>query len=224
VESATDSLPRDLRFAFAVPKAEFGVADDEIVLLTLCRISPEKGIDRLLEALALWERNEPATLPRVRLFLCGAPAYMQGQKYFARLKQRANDLRMVRVHFIGHVSGERKRAFLELADLYVHLSYHESYGLTIAEAMRAGCPVLTTDHHSARDLVPPECGRIVAGRTEEIFSALREMVSDLAKLNAMGRAAAEHGRKLDFSLAAARLAAVLKQACVPAGSQLGLLP
>jgi glycosyltransferase involved in cell wall biosynthesis len=79
--------------------------------------------------------------------------------------------------------------------------------------MRAGCPVLTTGHHSARDLVPPECGRIVTGRTKETVAALRELLSDRERLKAMGRAAAAHARTLDFSNAAARLAGVLKRAC-----------
>lgn len=196
---------------------EFGIEDDETVLLTLCRISPEKGIDRLLEALIEYERTGARlcarTMPALRLFICGAPAYMQGREYMARLQRLARQLKTVRVHFVGHVSGDRKQAFFALADLYVHLSYHESYGLTISEAMRAGCPVLTTEHHSAPDLVPPACGRIVSGRTDETVAALRELLADRPRLKAMGKAAMEHGRELDFSAAAARLAGVLKQAC-----------
>jgi len=217
VGALEESIPRDPRFAFRSPKAEFSVGDDEVVLLTLCRISPEKGIDRLLEALRRLETNVGGVSARgLRVFICGAPAYMHGQEYLARLRRMAAGLESVRVHFVGHVSGERKRAFFELADLYVHLSYHESYGLTIAEAMRAGCPVLTTDHHSARDLVPAECGRIVSGRIGEVATTLRELLSDRNRLKSMGRSAAEHGAKLDFSVAAARVAEVLKQACVRA--------
>lgn len=216
VEPPVESLPRDPRFAFTAPKVEFEVSDDELVLLTLCRISPEKGIDRLLEALHAMESTVgAASAPRLRWFICGAPAFMQGQAYLAKLHRFASRLPRIRVHFVGHVSGERKRAFFELADLYVHLSYHESYGLTIAEAMRAGCPVLTTNHHSARDLVPPECGCIVSGRREETVAALMELLADRERLAAMGLAAAEHGNKLNFSTSAARLADVLKQMHAP---------
>lgn len=191
-------------------RTEFGVNEDERVLLTLCRISPEKGIDRLLKALIRWEQNVGGdSVRRLRVFICGAPAYMQGQHYMKELRRLAARLKNVRVHFVGHVSGERKRAFFGFADLYVHLSHHESYGLTIAEAMQAGCPVLTTDHHSARDLVPTECGRIVSGRTEETVSSLQECLADPANLESMGRAAAEHGRTLHFSHAAAGLADLL---------------
>lgn len=190
-------------------QAEFGIGQNETVLLTLCRISPEKGIDRLLEALCHWERDG---VPALRVFVCGAPAFMQGQRYAEKLRRLARRLRRTRVHFVGHVGRERKAAFFARADLYVHLSYHESYGLTLAEAMRAGCPVLTTDHHSARDLVPPTCGRIVSGRTGETVGALRELLADRARLQEMRRAAAEHAKNLDFSRAAARLADILKDA------------
>ena len=37
--------------------------------------------------------------------------------------------------FPGYVTGERKRAFFALADLYVFPSRHESYGLTLLEAL-----------------------------------------------------------------------------------------
>ena len=189
-------------------RAEFGVTGDELILLTLCRISPEKGIERLLQALIQMERAEKS-LSTIHVFVCGAPAYMQGQKYMEQLRRLAAKLKTIRVHFVGHVRGERKRAFFALADLYVHLSHHESYGLTIAEAMRTGCPVLTTNHHSARDLVPADCGRIVSGHTEETVGVVRGLLADRPKLKAMGRAAAEHGRKLDFSHAASRLAELL---------------
>jgi hypothetical protein len=44
----------------------------------------------------------------------------------------------VRVVFPGYVAGRRKQAFFRLADLYGSPSRHESYGLTLLEALRAG--------------------------------------------------------------------------------------
>jgi hypothetical protein len=69
--------------------------------------------------------------------------------------------------------------------------------------------VLTTDHHSARDLVPPECGCIVSGRREETVAALKELLADRLKLAVMGRTAAQRAKNLGFASAAARIAGVL---------------
>ena len=95
----------------------------EFVIITLSRLSPEKGIERLLRALPLVRGN-------YRVLICGAAAYMSGRRYERMLRRLTND----RVEFLGHVTGERKAAILQRADLFVSASRHESYGLTIAEA------------------------------------------------------------------------------------------
>lgn len=116
---------------------------DEFVILTLSRLSPEKGIERLLAALPL------VTGHKLRVFIAGAPAYMKGRRYERRLRRLASRLPCP-VEFTGHVTGHAKAALLQRADLFVSPSFHESYGLTIAEAEAAGCPVISHQHHGAR--------------------------------------------------------------------------
>ena len=47
----------------------------------LSRISPEKGQDRVLKALALWEKQADFPQQGVVVFLAGESAYMMGKKY-----------------------------------------------------------------------------------------------------------------------------------------------
>ena len=173
------------------------------VLLTLSRISPEKGQDLLLRALKLWEKNGGDPL---LLFVCGAPAYMHGASYLRKLQVLAKRLRHLEVHFLGHVSGARKQALFDLADLYVFPSRHESYGLTMMEAMAAGLPILTTDHRSARDLVRPEWGLVVDPTPEALHAGLVQLISDRAKLKAMGMEAKRYASARPFSSSADLLA------------------
>ena len=37
-------------------------------------------------------------------------------------------------------------------------SVHESYGLNVVEALRAGLPVLASDHYGVRDILKDEYG------------------------------------------------------------------
>ena len=60
-------------------RREFGVPADARVLLTLSRISPEKGQDLLLEALLEWEAREDFPGRPLWLFVCGDAAFMQGR-------------------------------------------------------------------------------------------------------------------------------------------------
>lgn len=128
------------------------VADDEFVVVTLSRLSPEKGIERLLRAL------HQIRVPRLHLFICGAAAYMKGRAYERKLRRLAEGLP---VTFMGHVSGARKSALLRRADLFVSPSRHESYGLTIAEALAHGCRVVSHGHYGARGVVV-DCGDTAA--------------------------------------------------------------
>lgn len=122
-----------------------GIADDEIVIITLSRLSPEKGIQRLLTALPFLNTSGK----KVRVFICGGAAYMNGRKYERMLRRLATKVTNVPIEFTGHVVGERKAALLQRTDIFVSPSKHESYGLTIAEALAAGCRVVSHDHYGA---------------------------------------------------------------------------
>ena len=135
--------------------------EDARVLLALSRISPEKGQDLLLEALLEWEQRDDYPTVPLWLFVCGDAAFMQGRRFFEKLRELAARMKRTRVVFPGYVTGERKRAFLALADLYVFPSRHESYGLTLMEALAAGLPAVCLDTTGARSVMREEFGALV---------------------------------------------------------------
>ncbi len=194
-------------------RAEFGVPEGALVLATLSRISPEKGHDLLLKALLEWEsRGGPG--PPLWLFICGEAAFMQGGPFLAKLKLMAERLRRIKVVFCGYVSGARKAGFLRMADLYVFPSRHESYGLTLMEAMGAGLPSVALEHDGSRESLAEECGVMIpAGDNRGVVFALAREIEALAanpqRRAAMASAASAHAQARPFSLAAARLASSL---------------
>ncbi len=188
-------------------RREYGVTGDALVLLTLSRISPEKGQDLLLRALMEFERQPDFPSRPLWLFICGEAAYMQGRRFRRRLETLAGRLRRTRVVFPGHVTGIRKQAFFALADLYVFPSRHESYGLTLVEALRAGLPAVCLDHHGAREVLRPDCGLLVP--EGQLRQAIARLLAGEDLRGRMSRAARAYGATLRFSDAAARLAALL---------------
>ena len=195
-------------------RREYGIPEDALVLLTLSRISPEKGQDLLLRALLEWERLPDFPQRPLWLFICGDAAYMQGRRFMERLRSLAGRLRKTRAIFPGHVTGVRKQAFFALADLYVFPSRHESYGLTLVEALRAGLPAVCLDHHGAREVMRPDCGLLV--REDRLREAIASLLLDPDRRARMGRAAREYGATLRFSDSAARLAQVISSGRTPA--------
>jgi glycosyltransferase involved in cell wall biosynthesis len=192
--------PSPLREEFQIPK-------DAQILLTLSRISPEKGQDLLLKSLLDWERRKDFPTRPLYLFLCGDAAFMQGRKFLARLHHLAAQLRRTRVIFPGHVTGDRKRAFFALADLYVFPSRHESYGLTLMEALAAGLPAVCVDHDGARTVMRDDFGALV--RPDRLREAIAGLLQDDEKRVSMSRAARAYALCERFEPRAAQLARVL---------------
>ncbi len=167
------------------------VSEDEIVIITLSRLSPEKGIERLLAALP----HLGATNKKVCVFICGGPAYMKGRVYEQKLRQLAARITTAHVEFTGHVTGAKKAALLQRADIFVSPSKHESYGLTIAEALAAECRVVSHHHYGAEGSVV-DC------------SDPRALAKALSELIALGRTV-KTGTGSQPSPAAEKIAALL---------------
>lgn len=184
-------------------RRSYGIPENARVLLCLSRISPEKGQDLLLDALRRVRNPGP-----LWLFICGEPAFMQGAAYFQRLRTMAASLSNVRVVFPGYVEGLTKAAYFELADLYVFPSKHESYGLTLVEALAAGKPALALDHHGAREILDAPYGRIVKS-VEEMARSLDDLLDDPARLRRMGDAARAWATAHPFGESVRRLESIL---------------
>jgi glycosyltransferase involved in cell wall biosynthesis len=191
-------------------REHYQLRPDSRVVLTMSRISPEKGIHLLLEALRRLESSPRFRAADICLFVCGETAFMRGESYGRRVRADAERLRRFRVFFPGYLSAFEKQAYFRLADLFVSPSIHESYGLTLVEAMQAGLPVLASDHYGVDEILRPGYGRKVAywpsaRRSRNLASALEEMLADPAALKRMGTAAREAARHMDFADTAAKL-------------------
>ncbi len=106
------------------------------------------------------------------------------------------------------MTGERKRAFFALADLYVFPSRHESYGLTLLEALAAGLPAVCLDHHGAREIMRDEFGALV--RADQLSNAISRLLAEPSQLRVMSEAARAFAAGEKFYERAAILADILK--------------
>jgi len=114
-------------------RAEFGLADDEFLLLQIGSGFKVKGVDRSLEAIA----SLPAeVLARTRYMLVG----QDKSTGVDRLAKRLGVADKMHI-FPGRDDVPR---FLAGADLLIHPAYSESAGYVLLEATVAGLPVLTT--------------------------------------------------------------------------------
>jgi glycosyltransferase involved in cell wall biosynthesis len=196
-------------------RERYQITPETRVLMTLSRISPEKGQDRLLRALYEWENRPDFPADPVVVILCGEPAYMQGVRFEKKLRRLAARLRKVRVFLPGHVSGITKQAYLRLADLYVFPSRHESYGLTLLEALQAGVPALACEHYGADEVLDPELGVLLPAAPESqlptrMADALAQLLNNREALKQRGDKAKAYAARHRFEDSAARLAEIIQ--------------
>ena len=113
--------------------------DGAHVLLYVGRIAGNKGIDLLIEAFSLLA----PTRPDLRLLIVGdTQDGVVTQELTAALRRQAAGYGLGRrVIFTGRVADVAP--YYHLADVYVHASRHEGFGVPLVEAMAAGVPVVS---------------------------------------------------------------------------------
>lgn len=77
-------------------------------------------------------------------------------------------------------------SYVSKADLYVQMSKHESFCLTLAEAQLLGVPAISTNFPSAYEIVDNgRTGNVVKDDADEIFTAIQEAMRDRKRLTQM---------------------------------------
>ncbi len=150
----------------------------------LGRLHPVKGLEPLLEA---WATLRPKEW---ELVIAGPDeaGYAETLERKIHALDLANDCRLA-----GEVRGAGKWALLAEADLVVQPSYSENFGMTIAEALAAAKPVITTRATPWAEIEDCGCGWWIAPELGPLRDALTDAFRRKdSELEAMGQA----GRRL----------------------------
>ena len=181
-------------------------ADSPLRLLCVASLTPRKGHDLLLNALAglkdlSWH-----------LECVGSPDHDPGWAEGLRALREALGLSQ-RVSFRGPLSGLALSTCYATADLFVLPSHFEGYGMVFAEALAHGLPILATRAGAIGDTVPEAAGLLVPpGDTEALNRVLRRLLEDGALRDRLAAGAREAGLRLPtWEQAAAAFAAALAE-------------
>ena len=162
-------------------------------LLYLGRIHPIKGIDNLLRA---WQRVA-SQFPNWQLRLVGPDS----NGYRAQLERLSTELQLPRVVFAGPRYGADKQTEYAAADLYVLPSHTENFGMSAAEALAQGVPIVTSVGTPWQGVREHGCGWCVSADVAGLEGALKEALAlDRPTLESMGRAGREWmGREFSWT-------------------------
>ena len=125
-----------------VSRKDLGLLDGDFVIVFSGRINKDKGVSELIDAmLKIKDKSD------VKLMIIGGTFYGNAgdeDDFVKALKDKAKHLGN-RIVFTGFVPYEKIPDYLHLADIAVLPSmWDEPFGLTIAEALAAGVPLITT--------------------------------------------------------------------------------
>ncbi len=121
---------------------------DTVNLLSVCRLGKEKGVDRVINAIAESGRTD------IKYYVIGSGDYYETLSNLAKEKGVADY-----VTFISEV--QNPAIYMKNADWLVVASYHEAAPMVFDEAKMLNLSVFTTRTTSAEEMVTCDCGVVV---------------------------------------------------------------
>lgn len=124
-------------------RAQLDLEPNEFVILQLGRMVPRKGVDNVIEALAVLRHTH---CTRARLLIVGGNSDTPDRDLtpeIGRLMDLAQRLGVAdSVTFTGQRPRSQLRAFYGAANVFVTTPWYEPFGITPVEAMACGTPVI----------------------------------------------------------------------------------
>lgn len=128
------------------PRSQFGFSDQDILLIYVGRIAPEKNVSFLLQSFA----GIAQLIPNIYLLMVGG-----GKRQF---EEEVQDLILQlgmgnRVRSTGMIAYQDIPSYLAMGDIFVTPSVSETFGMSTVEGMGAGLPVMGVHSTGTSDIV-----------------------------------------------------------------------
>ena len=158
-------------------RTRYDLEPDDALVVFLGRQHRIKRLDLLARAFAIVRAQHP----KARLVLAGPPEESPNPATAAALSAVASQTIAT-----GAVDATTRAALLADAAVLVSCSDSESFGMSVAEALAAGVPVVATRTTPWAALEEQRCGAWVPQQVEPIAAAIAHLLDDPARRRAMG--------------------------------------
>jgi glycosyltransferase involved in cell wall biosynthesis len=167
-------------------RRELGLPPDARVLLNVASVGPEnplKDFPTIRRALAELARRAP-----------GKPIVLLAAGSEGPEEPIAAGIVVRRLGYIR--SSARLVSLYRAADVYVHAAVEETFGLSVAEALACGLPVVTASRGGVLEIVEPERTALAVppGDSVAMAGAIARLLDDPSRRAAMGAAAESSAR------------------------------
>lgn len=140
------------------------------ILLTVSRIAKSKGLQDSIRALP----DIAKEIPNIQLVIVG-----EDFGYAQHLKALAKQLHVEqRVHMLGKLSDEQLIGAYQHADIFVHTSHYEAFGIVLIEAMAAGKPVVARNSTAIPTVVPDKKAGLLFITHDDLIQSVITLCKD----------------------------------------------
>ncbi|MFD0829833.1 glycosyltransferase [Neobacillus sp. M.A.Huq-85] len=166
-------IPTNLIMELSKEKIEFDQKYNGIKIVTVGRLSKEKGQDLAIKALFKLRKDGYD----VRWYCIGEGNNRKGLEFHIKKYNLENSF-----FLLG--STPNPYPYISNADIYVQTSRHEGYCLTLAEAKCLRKPIITTNFVGANEqLINGHNGLIVECNAEELYKKLKYLIDNPLQKN-----------------------------------------
>jgi glycosyltransferase involved in cell wall biosynthesis len=184
-----------------VPRRE---SNPEPVVLTVGRIVPNKRLEDVIKAFALYQRHRA---PEACLVIVGSDSGFEN--YRRALELLVAQVGAEDVVFTGPIPADDRDAWYERADVFLSMSVHEGFCLPLIEALAHGVPVVAREAGAIPETLGG-AGLVVDGANLPLVAeALHELASSPSTRELLFDAADSRLRELRPETLAAQLRSAL---------------
>ena len=168
---------------------------DAPLVVAVARLMPQKGIDELIDALALVK----AAVPDAEATIVGDGPHLQ------RFQARAADVGGGWIRWAGRVDDDELVDWYRNAWVVASASRREGFGLTLTEAAACGTPTVATRIPGHVDAVAEGVSGLLADDTAQLADELVSVLTDSDLRRRLGEGALQHARRFRWEQSAATL-------------------
>ncbi len=184
-------------------RKQVALKKDEI-FLAFSDFSPRKNIQKVLTAFGRFKKNDKNNS---RLYcICSSNIFVQDILKTAQ-KYNISDAVDIKIN----VSTKELIRFYKQANALVYPSLYEGFGLPIIEAMSCGCPVITSNYGSMREISNGAALLVNPKSADSIYKAILKVSLDKKYQNSMIINGIKVARKYDWKVLSKQFIKLYKQ-------------
>lgn len=186
-------------------KSRYRIPENKKYVFSLCTVEPRKNLIRAVRAfLTFVEKNKIEDL----VWVMGGAVWVSFAKELAHQGVNWNKNQILHV---GYVDDEDLPALYSNAEWFVYTSQYEGFGIPPLEAMRCGCPVITSNNSSLPEVVG-DAGLTIDWNSDEQHVAAYEKYYFNEELRKdFGRRAKERAETFSWEKTVDKVVGVMKE-------------